>query len=80
MTDDIVDLEDFKDRKLDREEQAFLRAERDALVAFIQRSDAHANFAKWALINYADRVRDRSSKAIEWPFALHMNDDPSDTA
>ena len=46
MTDNILDFEEFADRKLDREEQVDLRAERDALMAFIKRSDAHANFAK----------------------------------
>jgi hypothetical protein len=83
MTDNIIDFEAFADRELDREELAFLRAERDALIAFVLRSDSHANFAKWALSNYAERVRDHSSKAIEWPFALHerMNDgERSDTA
>jgi hypothetical protein len=75
MSDNLIDIEEFQDRQAEREELAFLWAERDALVAFIQRSDAHANFAKWALMNYADRVRNRSSKAIEWPFELHMADE-----
>jgi hypothetical protein len=81
MTDNIIDFEAFADRELGREELAFLRAERDALIAFVLRSDSHANFAKWALSNYAERVRDSSSQAIEWPFALHERiGECSDTA
>ena len=70
MTDNILDFEEFADRKLDREEQVDLRAERDALMAFIKRSDAHANFAKVGT-NQLCRVRHVRIAAIHPPRGDH---------
>ena len=71
MTDNILDFEEFADRKLDREEQVDLRAERDALMAFIKRSDAMPISPKWALINYAECVTSASDhyapSGSNWP-------------
>ena len=55
----IVDFEEFADRK---QEQIDLRAERDALLNFIQRSDTHVYFMKFALANYSQHVTSTSKQ------------------
>lgn len=77
MTDDIIDFEAFVDRKLDRECEAEDRARYDAMIAFIRKSDDHANFALAALFNYAERVRDRSDAAVSWPYDCQNPDFPA---
>jgi hypothetical protein len=58
MAGNVVDFKDFMEQKLDREAQVDLRADREALLTFIQQSDTNVYFAKWSLISFAEHVCD----------------------
>lgn len=49
---------DFKSRAFEQEEEQVLEAYRNALIIYMQKSLAHAGFAKSALGYFAERICD----------------------
>jgi hypothetical protein len=66
MAGNVVDFDEFVDRQLDREAREDLRAERDALIAFMQQSDTHVYFVKLALATYSEHVTMSKQYSLQW--------------
>jgi hypothetical protein len=60
----VIDFDEFLEQ---REAQVDLRAERLALLTFIQQNDMAVYFTKWSLISFAEHVCDTpESWSTEW--------------